>query len=243
MDLKVRSQTWTGASYEWLKSAMGTEHMQTVTLDLDTFDFATTFTDKVLPSGLVLGKITASGKYGPYKDAGTNEVQTITITGTPTGGTFTLTYSGQSTTAIAYNASAATVEAALEALSNIGPADVGVTGGPGPGTPYVVTFTGDLQGTDVSMITVAHAFTGGTSPNLSVAQTTQGVAGSTDGRGTAVGFLFHTVDCSVEAATDIEGERVASMLVTGFIKESKLPTNHGLDANAKTDLVNWFKFY
>lgn len=243
MDLKVRSQAWTGASYEWLKSEMGTGHMQTVTLDLDTFDFAATFTDKVLPSGLVLGKITASGMYGPYKDAGTNEVQTLTITGTPTGGTFTLNYAGQVTTAIAYNASAATVQAALVALSNIGPNDVVVTGGPGPGTPYVVTFTDDLQATNVVMLVEGEAFTGGTSPVMTIVETTAGVAGSTDGRAVATGFLFHTIDCSVDTATDIEGERVAAMLVTGFIRESKLPTNHGLDAAAKTDLVNWFKFF
>jgi hypothetical protein len=45
-----------------------------------------------------------------------NEVQRITITGTPTGGTFTLTFQGNTTAPIAYNASAATVVAALEAL-------------------------------------------------------------------------------------------------------------------------------
>jgi hypothetical protein len=66
-----------------------------------------------------------------------NEAQTVTITGTPTGGTFTLTYSGQTTAAIAYNANAAAVQSALEALSNLAPGDVTVTGGPGPGTPYL----------------------------------------------------------------------------------------------------------
>src|SRR3954465_8763162 len=55
----------------------------------------------------------------PVPVAGTNEVQTITVTGTPTGGTFTLTYSTQTTAAIAYNATAAAVQTALEALSNI----------------------------------------------------------------------------------------------------------------------------
>jgi hypothetical protein len=37
-------------------------------------------------------------------DPGTNEIQQVAITGGPTGGTFTLTYSGQTTGAIAYNA-------------------------------------------------------------------------------------------------------------------------------------------
>ncbi|HEY1466379.1 MAG TPA: hypothetical protein VGF11_04935, partial [Acidimicrobiales bacterium] len=59
---------------------------------------------------------------------GTNAQQTVTITGGPTGGTFTLTYAGQTTTAIPYNATAAVVQAALIALTNIGPNDVTVTG-------------------------------------------------------------------------------------------------------------------
>jgi hypothetical protein len=109
--------------------------------------------------------------------AGTNEVQTVTITGTPTGGTFTLTFSGQQTAAIAYNANAAAVQTALENLSNLVPGDVTVGGGPGPGTPYTVTFTGASYGsTDVSVMTAASSFTGGTSPATAVTTTTPGVS-------------------------------------------------------------------
>ena len=43
------------------------------------------------------------------------------------GGTFTLTYNGQTTAAIAYNATAAQVQSALEALNNVAPGDVVVT--------------------------------------------------------------------------------------------------------------------
>lgn len=243
MDLKVRTKSWSGRSYEWLKSEFGTQHMQTVTLDLDTFDFASVFTTKVIPAGVVLGKITVSGKYGPYDDAGTNEQQTVTITGTPTGGTFTLTWNGQTTGAIAYNASAATVEAALIALSNIDAGEVDVTGGPGPDTAWVVEFLGDYQGTNVAAMTATSSLTGGSSPAIAVTTNQAGVAGATDGRGTATGFLFEDVDVSALEGTDLTGEVVVPMLVTGFIRESKLPTNHGLDAAAKTDLINWFKFF
>ncbi len=109
--------------------------------------------------------------------AGTNEVQTITITGTPTGGSFTLTFTGQTTAGIAYNANAAAVLSALEALSNIAPGDVTVGGGPGPGTPYTVTFSGGSYGsTDVAVMTASGAsLTGGSSPNVAVTTTTPGV--------------------------------------------------------------------
>jgi hypothetical protein len=102
----------------------------------------------------------------------TAEVQTVTITGTPTGGTFTLSFGGQTTSAIAYNAAAAAVQDALRDLDNVGTNNVTVTGGPGPGTPYVVTF-GSGAG-NVAQMTAAGSFTGGTAPNVAVTTTTPG---------------------------------------------------------------------
>lgn len=58
------------------------------------------------PQGTILGEIT-----------GTNEVQTLTIDAT--GGTYTLTYGGSTTGAIAEAATAAVVEAALVALPSL----------------------------------------------------------------------------------------------------------------------------
>ncbi|MDX3839050.1 phage tail tube protein [Streptomyces europaeiscabiei] len=106
-----------------------------------------------------------------------NEVQQVAITGTPTGGTYTLTYSGQTTAGIAYDAAAAAVQSALEALSNIGVGDVVCAGGPHPGTPVTVTFQGLLAETDVAQMTASAAgLTGGTSPAVNVTTTTPGGA-------------------------------------------------------------------
>lgn len=107
---------------------------------------------------------------------GTNEVQRITVTGTPTGGTFTATFSGQTTAAIAYNATAAAVQSALEALSNIAVGDVSCSGGPLPGTAVDVTFAGNLGLTNVAAMTTADSFTGGSSPASAVTTPTPGVA-------------------------------------------------------------------
>jgi hypothetical protein len=107
--------------------------------------------------------------------AGTDEVQTVTITGSPTGGTYTLTFSGQTTSAIAYNATASAVQTALEALSNIASGDVTCGGGPHPGTPITVTFGGGVyDGEDVPQMTASGSFTGGTSPAVTVSTTTPG---------------------------------------------------------------------
>jgi hypothetical protein len=78
-----------------------------------------------------------------------DEVQTITISNGVTGDTYTLTYDGNTTAAIAYNATSATVQAALEAIDGIAPGDIVVTGD----GPHVVTFGGTLANTDVSAIT------------------------------------------------------------------------------------------
>lgn len=129
----------------------------------------------VITSGLILAK-TADGKYmQEYTGAGDiNEVQTVTETGTPAGGTIILAFDGEQTGTIPFNASAATVQTALEALPNIDPGDVLVTGGAGPGTPWVVTFMGQYQAQSVPLMTAASALTGGTTPGVGVAQTTQG---------------------------------------------------------------------
>ena len=67
---------------------------------------------------------------------GVNAVQTVTVTAT--AGTYTLTFGGQTTAPLAFNASPATVQAALQALSNIGAGNVTVAAG------LVVTFVNDL---------------------------------------------------------------------------------------------------
>ena len=74
------------------------------------------------------GGIRANG-YGPFEDELTDEQQTVRITNA-TGGTFTLTFNGQTTAPLPYNATAAHVDAALEALSNIGANNIQTSGGP-----------------------------------------------------------------------------------------------------------------
>lgn len=119
---------------------------------------------------------------GPYNvvmgGSPANEVQRVTITGTPTGGTFTLTYDGQTTAAIAYNAIASEVQSKLEALSNIDVGDVTVTGGPLPGSFVTVTFGGDLGTRDVAQMTATSSLTGGTTPAVAVTTPTAGTAGT-----------------------------------------------------------------
>jgi hypothetical protein len=131
---------------------------------------------KARDGSVFIADYSAAGITALSSGTAANEVQTVTITGTPTGGTFSLTFNGQTASAIAYNAIASAVQTALQALSNIGSGNVTVTGGPGPATPYVVTFVGSLAGTNVAAMTAAGSFTGGTTPAIAVTTTTPGVA-------------------------------------------------------------------
>lgn len=83
--------------------------------------------------------------------AAVNEVQTVALLGSPTAGTFTLTYGANTTTGQAYNISAANLQTTLRALGSIGGANVNVSGV--DGGPWTVTFVGTLAGTDVNLMT------------------------------------------------------------------------------------------
>jgi hypothetical protein len=94
-----------------------------------------------------------------------DNLQTVTL-GVQTSGNFTLTYLGQTTGNIAYNATAAAVQTALSALSSIPTGAVAVTGA--AGGPYNIDFSGVLL-TNPAALT--GNFSGLTTPaNASIAQ-------------------------------------------------------------------------
>lgn len=67
----------------------------------------------------------------------TTGVQTLKASSTPTGGTFTLSYNGQETTALQYNAASSDIQTAMQALSTVGSNNMTVAG-----TWPTFTFTG-----------------------------------------------------------------------------------------------------
>ena len=126
MDITVRNEgTWQVEDHSWLGSSHGTEATVSITLNVALFTQGTHYPNGYIPSGVVLGKVTATGKYGPYDDA------------------------------------------------------------------------------------------------------------ASDGRQTAVGFLFAVVKTPASSSTPVAG----ALLQHGAVVEAKLPTDHGLDAAAKTDLA------
>lgn len=231
MDLSVRSETFGADDQTWLGSAHGTSSARSITLDTSAFTAGTHYPDGYFKSGLPLGKITASGLYGPFAGR-TNEVQTINL-GAATAGTITITFDGETTGSIAFNATAATVQTALLALSNLNTGDVVVTGGPLPGT-VTLTFGGQYGGVNVPEVTVTPTgLTGGT---VTVATSTQGGSTVSDGRQTLVGFLLSPVKAPAATTTDVVG----ALLIHGVVVEANLPV--AIDAAGKTDLAGRFTF-
>lgn len=84
---------------------------------------------------------------------GANEIQTLDLS-TATGGTFTLTFDGETTSAIAYDSDGAAIQAALEALDNLYPGDALVVVGPLADSPVRLEFTGYRAGNDVPQVEI-----------------------------------------------------------------------------------------
>lgn len=77
MDLSIVTETFGQDDQTWLGSMHGTDTARTITLDTSTFTKNTHYPSGYLLSGLPLGKITATGKYGPYNNAASDGTETL----------------------------------------------------------------------------------------------------------------------------------------------------------------------
>ena len=105
---------------------------------------------------------------------GQSEVQSITLGGTITGGSFTLTCLGETTQPINWQPYAHDIQWALINLPAVGNSNVAVTG-PQNG-PFTVTFVSDLGAQAVAVMTANASGLLGTSPTVAVEEVTVGSA-------------------------------------------------------------------
>jgi hypothetical protein len=146
-----------------------------------------------LGGAVISGGRIIEGTYGaPYlsagaPSAGTSEVQTLTIGGTPTGGTFQMGFEGRNTGDITWSATNATLlsnmNTALDAA--FGASSIVATAGTltaGIGT-VTLTFGANYARRAVPTMTIAQNALTGTSPTLAVAETTPGVDATYRGAG------------------------------------------------------------
>ena len=183
-----------------------------------------------------------------------NDVQTLTTTGTPTGGSQTWQFvdpvsGATSTFAVQFDDTATEAQTAMRAA--IGNSDVVVTGGPQPGTALVFTFSGTRYASKpVGLMTlVTNALTGGSTPAGAMAQTTLGRTAGTYGK--YVGGSG-TDPCKglLEYACTTDAQGYVTLGAQGYTGEGtidpstpmwtggvfRLGDTTGLDAGAITDL-------
>jgi len=137
----------------------------------------------------------------------TSEVQTASPSKSPSGGTYTLTYKGQTTAAIDFDASPAVIQAALELLSTVATDDITVDGGATGLDVGDVTFTfGDTLG-DVNMIEIDDS---NLSPALTVTitETTEGAAGFISRSSNTVDDVIYGVTLHLHDTTGAGGEEL-----------------------------------
>jgi hypothetical protein len=152
-----------------------------VTLDWSTFT-AVSGSDLTLPDENVVKVGRKYCRYGQLVTRiGLAEVQTLTLTGGPTAGSAIIQVpdGGEGkpaqTFTVAFNASAAAVQASMRALTRIGANGVGVTrsGAGSAGDPYVFTITYSRELGNIGQLAlVSHTFTGGTTPTATPATST-----------------------------------------------------------------------
>ena len=143
----------------------------------------------------------------PSDSMATSELQTMSRASSPTGGTYTLTYEGQTTSAIAYNADTDTIKAALEALSTVNTGDITVGGGANGLADGDVTFTFSTNMGDVSMI-----YADGTNlvaaGNPTVTETTKGVSAYISRSSNTIDDVIYGVALHLHDTTDVNGEEL-----------------------------------
>ena len=211
--------------------------------------FARTDSYKLAPGTYVAGLLLGNTNFGA---TATNDVQTITVSGTPTGGSFKLVWvidTSYVTADIAYNATAAAVQTILEALFGVG--NVTVSGSGFPGNTAVITFVGKAAAKRIPLATLyANALTGGTNSTAAVAHTTTGKAaggewvaydenGSDEGQEVARAILKFPVLVDAWGVHKFGGTSNPSKALSapayyqGYFRTADLT---GLDAAAVTDL-------
>ncbi len=135
----------------------------------------------------------------------TSEVQTVSLSGGPDGGSFTLTYRGETTSDIAYNATAEEIKTALELLSTVNSGDITVSGSIDDGTTF--TFANSLGNVDLLMIN--SSLTNGGSPlTASISETTPGSDSYISRSSNTVDDVISGVTLHLHDTTSANGEDI-----------------------------------
>lgn len=205
----LKTRVGTFYDKEILKYPVGLEATRNIVIDGTTVPVDSSSGRYVLQAGQLMVNNTGQ--------SGINAVQTVNIPDDASSGAFQLisdlgTTPGDAggsglTVPLNWNMSAADLQAALEALPNIGAGDVAVTGlvHTAPKNVYTVTFQNRLAGAPVPALKIVNSSVNGTQANLVVTVVAAGqsaiatakaapAAASGVSAGAMLGILTHTVE-------------------------------------------------
>lgn len=213
--IATTTETFGGGDYRWLKSARGTEHPQSGTLDTSTFTEGTHYPNGYFPSGLPVYFNAASGLYEPFDGStgDTSEVWTFTEGGSGlTSWTFTPS-GGTASGSLDDDISAADLQTAIDA--KYGEGNIIVTGGPFATGAFTLTVNPDGELANTNLTPPTTTPTGGTGV-VTVATATGGSAGLD-------GFVFHDVDAT-------QADPAVAILTDVTVDADYLPVATGLSS-------------
>ena len=149
--------------------------------------------------------------------AAVSEVQTASLSAAPASGTFTLTYRGETTAAINWNATADDIKAALELLSTVNTDDITVSGPIADGTTFM--FASSLGNVDLIMINSSLKDGGAGDITVSIAETRAGSDGYIRRSSNTVDDVIYGVTLHLHDVTDSNGKEITLTRDIESVKE------------------------
>lgn len=178
--------------------------IQVVVIDRQPAALAETFTAIAAPGITVTTLQTGA--------TGVPEVQRIALDADTHGGTFTLTFDGESTGALPYNITAANLQEELYVLTTVGPDNLAVTGS---FPEFVITFLGDLAGNQPAITASAAGLIGPVGVEGDLALNTAGIEQLLDGEA--------SIETKLEISASISGNPVTLIQTNATLINDQIP--------------------
>lgn len=190
--------------YEARPGDAGTPEIQVVVIDRQPAALAETFT--AIPSPSITITTLQEGA------TGVPEVQRVALDPTTHGGTFTLTFDGETTGALAYNITATNLQTSLQALASVGADNLTVTGA---FPEFVLTFLGALTGNQPAVTASSAGLVGPVGVEGAFALNTAGIEQLLDGEA--------SIDTKLEITAQIDGNPATLIQTTATIINDQIP--------------------
>jgi hypothetical protein len=190
--------------YEARAGDGSTPEIQVVVIDRQPAALAQTFTAIGSP-GITITTLQAGA-------TGVPEVQRVALDSDTHGGTFTLTFDGENTGALAYNITATALQTALQALASVGADNLTVTGS---FPEYVLTFVGTLTGDQPAVTASAAGLIGPVGVEGDLALNTAGIEQLLDGEA--------SIETKLEISASIGGNPVTLIQINATLINDQIP--------------------